>query len=89
MATCGQCGAEHPDAFRFCPACGAMLAVDARPRESRKIVTALFCDVAGSTALGEQLDPEVLRGVMNRYFAELGQRSSAMGGRWRSSRGMR
>jgi class 3 adenylate cyclase len=35
------------------------------------VVTALFCDVAGSTALGEQLDPEVLQGVMNRYFAEI------------------
>ena len=34
-------------------------------------MTALFCDVTGSTALGEELDPEVLRGVMNRYFAEI------------------
>jgi class 3 adenylate cyclase/tetratricopeptide (TPR) repeat protein len=32
------------------------------------VVTALFCDVTGSTALGEQLDPEVLRAVLNRYF---------------------
>ena len=31
-------------------------------------MTALFCDVTGSTSLGEQLDPEVLRGVMDRYF---------------------
>ena len=41
------------------------------PRQSRKVVTALFCDVTGSTALGEELDPEVLRGVLNRYFAEI------------------
>lgn len=40
-------------------------------RQSRKVVTALFCDVTGSTALGEELDPEVLRGVLNRYFAEM------------------
>ena len=40
-------------------------------RGRRKVVTALFCDVTGSTALGEELDPEVLRGVMNRYFAEM------------------
>ncbi|MGN6169137.1 MAG: AAA family ATPase, partial [Solirubrobacteraceae bacterium] len=32
------------------------------------VVTALFCDVTGSTALGEELDPEVLRAVLNRYF---------------------
>ncbi|HTX32084.1 MAG TPA: adenylate/guanylate cyclase domain-containing protein [Solirubrobacteraceae bacterium] len=41
------------------------------PRQARKVVTALFCDVTGSTALGEELDPEVLRGVLNRYFAEI------------------
>jgi class 3 adenylate cyclase/tetratricopeptide (TPR) repeat protein len=71
MGTCGQCGIEHPDGFRFCPGCGASLAAAERPRESRKVVTALFCDVTGSTTLGEELDPEVLRGVMNRYFAEI------------------
>lgn len=37
-------------------------------REVRKTITVLFCDVAGSTALGEQLDPESLRRVMTRYF---------------------
>jgi class 3 adenylate cyclase len=31
-------------------------------------VTVLFCDVTGSTALGERLDPEALRAVMARYF---------------------
>jgi class 3 adenylate cyclase len=38
-------------------------------REVRKVVTVLFCDVTGSTALGEKLDPEALRAVMARYFA--------------------
>jgi class 3 adenylate cyclase len=41
------------------------------PRPARKVVTVLFCDVTGSTALGEELDPEALFGVMNRYFDEL------------------
>ncbi len=40
--------------------------------EARKVVTVLFTDVAGSTALGERLDPELLRNVMWRYF-EAGQ----------------
>ena len=35
---------------------------------ARKIVTVVFTDVAGSTALGERLDPELLRSVMWRYF---------------------
>ncbi|MGZ6563706.1 MAG: BTAD domain-containing putative transcriptional regulator [Solirubrobacteraceae bacterium] len=40
-------------------------------RRARKVVTVLFCDVTGSTALGEELDPEALFGVMSRYFEEL------------------
>jgi class 3 adenylate cyclase/tetratricopeptide (TPR) repeat protein len=35
----------------------------------RKVVTVLFCDVTGSTAMGERLDPEQLRGVMAEYFS--------------------
>src|SRR5579864_291429 len=69
MVACARCGAENPDGFRFCGSCGAPLTVAAPPRESRKVVTALFCDVTGSTALGERLDPEVLRGTLSRYFA--------------------
>jgi class 3 adenylate cyclase len=38
--------------------------------EARKTVTVLFADVSGSTALGERLDPEALRRVMERYFSE-------------------
>ncbi len=64
---CAACGAENRDGARFCDSCGAPLAV-AAPREQRKVVTVLFCDVSGSTALGEQLDPEALRTVMGRYF---------------------
>ena len=71
MAVCQSCGIESPDDFQFCPRCGAELSRDFAPRQVRKVVTALFCDVTGSTALGEQLDPEVLRGVLNRYFAEI------------------
>ncbi|HEX8135928.1 MAG TPA: AAA family ATPase [Actinomycetes bacterium] len=37
-------------------------------REIRKIVSVVFSDVAGSTALAEQLDPESLRRAMTRYF---------------------
>jgi class 3 adenylate cyclase/tetratricopeptide (TPR) repeat protein len=44
------------------------LAETAPAREVRKVVTVLFCDVTGSTALGERIDPESLRRVMSRYF---------------------
>jgi class 3 adenylate cyclase/predicted ATPase len=39
--------------------------------ETRKTVTIVFSDMAGSTRLGEQLDPEALRRVMERYFTEM------------------
>jgi class 3 adenylate cyclase len=44
------------------------LAARPAPRQQRKTVTVLFCDVAGSTELGERLDPESLRQVMRQYF---------------------
>src|SRR3954454_22244932 len=41
------------------------------PALTRKTVTVLFADLVDSTPLGESLDPEQLRGLMNRYFAEM------------------
>ncbi|HWO80412.1 AAA family ATPase [Gaiella sp.] len=67
MITCGQCGRESPDDFVFCPGCGAALA-PVSAREVRKVVTVLFCDLTGSTAIGERTDPEALRALMNRYY---------------------
>ena len=40
----------------------------APPEERRKTVTILFTDIVDSTSLGAQLDPEVLRSIMRRYF---------------------
>ena len=37
----------------------------------RKIVTVLFCDVVGSTALGESVDPEALQGLLASYFERM------------------
>jgi class 3 adenylate cyclase/tetratricopeptide (TPR) repeat protein len=37
----------------------------------RKVVTVLFCDVVGSTALGESVDLEVLQGTLARYFERM------------------
>src|SRR5712691_12338373 len=37
--------------------------------EERRIVTVLFADMAGSTALGEELDPEEMRRLLTRYYA--------------------
>jgi class 3 adenylate cyclase len=48
--------------------------------ESRKVVTIVFTDVTGSTALGEQLDPEAMRRIMERYFAEMREALEKHGG---------
>ena len=64
---CGQCGSPVGETSKFCPECGTKL-----PGESaddvRKTVTALFCDLVGSTSLGERTDPESLRALLERYF---------------------
>jgi class 3 adenylate cyclase len=67
MRTCPSCLEENSDRARFCQVCGAPLTQTA-PVEVRKTVTVLFCDVVGSTRLGERLDPEALTRVMRGYF---------------------
>jgi class 3 adenylate cyclase/tetratricopeptide (TPR) repeat protein len=68
MAACPRCGKQNEADARFCSACGLPLVEEAPTREVRKTVTVLFCDVTGSTALGERLDPEATRKLMARYF---------------------
>ena len=72
MKWCPSCGDENADRARFCMNCGTSLGEsEALAAEVRKIVTIVFADVTGSTALGERLDPEALRRVMGRYFDEM------------------
>jgi class 3 adenylate cyclase/tetratricopeptide (TPR) repeat protein len=72
VKTCPNCGEENADRARFCQRCATPLGEgDAPAAEVRKVVTIVFADVTGSTALGERLDPEALRRVMSRYFDEM------------------
>src|SRR3954463_2834445 len=71
MLVCPTCSFENPPQARFCMSCGAELARAEPAREQRKVVTVLFCDLVGSTALGESTDPEALRARMRRYFEDL------------------
>ncbi len=71
MTTCATCGHEAAEEFKFCPECGAPAVPTPPAREQRKIITVLFCDVTGSTALGESLDPESLRALLARYFEQM------------------
>ncbi len=71
MAVCPSCGEQNPDRFRLCGYCGTPLAAPLPAQEVRKTVTVVFCDLKGSTSLGERLDSEALREVMTRYFDEM------------------
>jgi class 3 adenylate cyclase/tetratricopeptide (TPR) repeat protein len=67
---CPVCGTANPDHARFCLECGSALTGRASEGE-RRIVTMLFCDVVGSTAMAERLDPEAWTEIMNEVFEVL------------------
>src|SRR6476661_10606983 len=48
---------------------------------TRKTVTVLFCDLAGSTSLGERLDPESFRSLLARWYEAMGAPVERHGGR--------
>jgi class 3 adenylate cyclase/tetratricopeptide (TPR) repeat protein len=66
VVDCPGCGLENPDGNRFCGSCGATLSAPAVER--RKLVTSVFCDLAGSTAMGERADAERVFELMRSYF---------------------
>ena len=72
VLVCASCGHANGEGAKFCEECGfSFAAAPARATEQRKTVTVLFCDVAGSTSLGEALDPERLRALLARYFERM------------------
>jgi class 3 adenylate cyclase len=71
VQTCLACGHESPDGNKFCPECGAPLQAVVAPSERRKLATLLFCDMSGSTALGERVDAESVQALLRSYFAEM------------------
>jgi class 3 adenylate cyclase/tetratricopeptide (TPR) repeat protein len=78
---CPTCGEENADRARFCHNCATPLGEAPAPAaDVRKVVTIVFADVTGSTALGERLDPEALRRVMSRYFDRMAAVIEAHGG---------
>ncbi len=79
---CPECSEPNGERARFCTTCGSGRAVAIPwPLQVRKTVTVLFCDVTGSTTLGESQDPERVRRVMTRYFDETRSAVERRGGR--------
>src|SRR3954454_7400213 len=74
MPFCTACGTENPDQARFCFGCGAALVAAqpvVAPSEERKVITAIFVDLVGSTARSEQLDPEDVKALVAPYHASV------------------
>ena len=90
MPFCISCGQENPDIAKFCLACGAPMATAPTPAtapppvetrsEERRLVTAVFTDIVGSTATAEQLDPEDVRARLAPYYAEVRRELELHGG---------
>jgi class 3 adenylate cyclase/tetratricopeptide (TPR) repeat protein len=76
---CASCGEDSPAGFRWCGFCGAELST-AVASEGRKVVTLVFADVTGSTALAERLDAESVRWIMSRFFADASEVLERHGG---------
>jgi class 3 adenylate cyclase/tetratricopeptide (TPR) repeat protein len=68
MAVCASCGQENPPIAKFCLACGSPLAEPEAPSEERRLITAVFTDVVGSTATAESMDPEDVHNRLQPYF---------------------
>jgi class 3 adenylate cyclase len=63
---------------KFCDECAAPTGAGRHPTKrpaevsgARKIVTVVFADLAGSTALHERVDAESARRLMERYYDAL------------------
>ncbi len=81
MAVCSACGHESRDGGKFCAECGAPLRARARALlEERKVVTSLFCDLIGFTALSERADPEDVDRMLAAYAAMAQTEIEAHGG---------
>src|SRR5207253_8712613 len=91
---CPGCGATPPPGSRFCNECGTAIGGSKPPAnisaravaaasvqtDARKVVTILFADLAGSTALHERLDPESVRSFMESYYRAMRAEIDAHGG---------
>src|SRR5215831_1295025 len=81
MIPCASCGAANPAEARFCMTCGSALGRTPASQGERKVITALFCDLVGSTELADRLDPEDVDALLRTYFGIARRRIQSYGGR--------
>jgi class 3 adenylate cyclase/predicted ATPase len=77
---CTECETENSISYKFCKKCGQRLDIDTEHEipeskepeggeleAERRQLTVMFCDLVGSTALSERLDPEQFREMIIEY----------------------
>src|SRR5262245_60924004 len=62
-----QAETEHPASSPLALDVGPQTLTPSRPEAERRQLTVMFCDLVGSTALSEQLNPEDWRAVVRAY----------------------
>jgi class 3 adenylate cyclase len=75
---CPGCGSIVEEDARFCAHCGHSLTGWS---EERRVVTVLFADLVGFTALSERRDPEAVKRVVDAAFERLVADVTTFGGR--------
>lgn len=83
--TCPVCDVRQPSIARFCHKCGTSLETSLSPQDrsqegERKIVSVLFADTAGFTAIAEMLDPEEIAQIMQDCLSILTHEIERYGG---------
>jgi len=79
---CSHCHHKNSPQAKYCTECGTSLKNESQPSAltpitpseptpirpaERRQLTVMFCDLVGSTALSEELDPEELRELIQKY----------------------
>jgi class 3 adenylate cyclase/tetratricopeptide (TPR) repeat protein len=76
---CETCGSPLPPDARFCPRCGTPVGVPTT--QERKLVTVVFADLAGSTGIASQLDPERYRELIGHFYNMVSAELESLRGR--------
>ena len=89
-ARCPACGAPNDPGQKFCDECGTALRGQAPARQAvfsavaptaeRRLVSVLFADLVGFTALSESRDAEEVRELLSSYFDTCSRLISLYGG---------
>lgn len=71
MIKCPSCGHKNTDKSKFCRECGAGLETGGKRQDELKLVTILFADISGFTAMSGKLSPDEVKEIIDDIFEKL------------------